>query len=350
VLFPLQLLTQLLSTLLQAATLTIASDRFSGAYVLALAASYVLAFLLSVLTLPVWQATKAVLYYDLRSRREGLGLQLELDRPNQSADRPAPPILHLFRRVQLVTPESVELEFVLAGIGNRALAALIDYGLLVTGGLLFWVVLGLFSSQLLRYLGQTALGSSDLDLWLVAIGLLINFIVTTGYFIGFEVLRQGQTPGKRWTNIRVIRDDGRPVGLAQAVLRSLLQPIDLFLFIGTFMIIRGRREKRIGDWVAGTLVIQEHRVGQAIVLSDAAQDLSPHLPAMTHLRQLQPHHFSVISEYLQRRTWMDDNAKKHLSLDLARQVRTVIQLETIPAGLTSDQFLEAVYLAYQAQF
>jgi hypothetical protein len=74
------------------------------------------------------------------------------------------------------------------------------------------------------------------------------------------------------------------------------------------------------------------------------------LPTMTDLQQLQPTHFVVISEYLQRRSLLNPKARNNLSLNLARQIRTLIQLETIPQDLTADQFLEAVYLAYQAQF
>jgi uncharacterized RDD family membrane protein YckC len=353
VLFPLQSLIQVFSTLLQGVALAIDPEQFPGIYAIALTASYVLAFALSIFTLPLWQATKAVLYYDLRSRREGMGLELPDPAEPSLSDRSpqASPVLQFFRHVKLVTPESVELEFTLAGIGSRALALLVDYGIILIGGLLFWVVFGFFSYQLLRYLEQTAIGYSDLPLWLLAIGMLLSFLFTAGYFAGFEVLRQGQTPGKRWANIRVIRDDGRPVGLAQAVLRSLLQPIDFLLFLGAFLIVWGKREKRIGDWAAGTLVIQENRAGkQAIGLSDEAKRLSPELPTMTDLQQLQPTHFVVISEYLQRRSLLNPKARNNLSLNLARQIRTLIQLETIPQDLTADQFLEAVYLAYQAQF
>ncbi|PSB22620.1 hypothetical protein C7B76_03360 [filamentous cyanobacterium CCP2] len=259
--------------------------------------------------------------------------------------------MQLFQRVSLVTPESVELEFTLAGIGNRIYAILVDYTILLMGSILFWTVWGIFSYQLLTYLEQAELDYSGLSLWLLAIGLLLFFIGTTGYFVGFEVLRQGQTPGKRAAKIRVIRDDGRPIGLAQAVLRSLIQPIDFFLFLGAFLIFFGKREKRLGDWAAGTVVIQENRANQrAITLSDAAKAFAVDLPQQANLAKLQPDQFAVISEYLQRRSFMSRLAEAELSLNLARQVRSVIQLETIPDGMTSDVFLEAAYLAYQEQF
>lgn len=345
VLTPFQVLFQVVSSLLQLLAISLDPVGNGGFFVSSFVGSYALGIGLSILLLPIWQCTKAVLYYDLRSRREGMGLTIE------SQDGSAASVMQLFQRVSLVTPESVELEFTLAGIGNRIYAILVDYTILLMGSILFWTVWGIFSYQLLTYLEQAELDYSGLSLWLLAIGLLLFFIGTTAYFVGFEVLRQGQTPGKRAAKIRVIRDDGRPIGLAQAVLRSLIQPIDFFLFLGAFLIFFGKREKRLGDWAAGTVVIQENRANQrAITLSDAAKSFAVDLPQQANLAKLQPDQFAVISEYLQRRSFMSRLAEAELSLNLARQVRSVIQLETIPDGMTSDVFLEAAYLAYQEQF
>lgn len=372
VLLPLQVIYQVINGALQAGFvfLSPSDSETSSVFLASLVGSYALSLVFNCFMLPVWQATKAIAYYDLRSRREGMGLN-SFDSGSASASlddvldptpvdsgtlspRQAPPpdtVMGLFNRVKLLTPESVELEFMLAGLGSRALALTIDYGIVLTGVLLFWVVWGWLASQLMSYLEGMGANYNQVPLWLLAIGLLVTFIFTTGYFAGFEVLRQGQTPGKRFARIRVIRDDGRPVGVSQAVLRSLLQAIDYFFFLGAFMIFLGKQEKRVGDWVAGTLVIQETRATkQTISLSLQARELAIELPRLTTMTQLQPHHFAVIREYLQRRFLMERQARNQVSLDLARQIRTVIQLETVPENLNSDEFLEAVYLAYQEQF
>lgn len=258
----------------------------------------------------------------------------------------------LFKQVKLTTPESIELEFTLAGIGSRAFALLIDYHLLGLGLLLFWILGGIFANQLLNYLDQLNIDYSDVPLWLFAIALLASFAFYTGYFVVFEVLWRGQTPGKRLAKIRVIRDDGKPVGLPQAVLRALLRPVDDIFFIGALFIFFGQREKRIGDWVAGTLVIQESQppMQKQLTISEAAERLAAQLPEISVLTQLLPDDFAVISEYLHRRHFMAYKARSELSLKLAREIRAIVKLAEIPAGLTSDQFLEAVYLAYQQQF
>ncbi|XGV97184.1 MAG: RDD family protein [Leptolyngbya sp. BL-A-14] len=257
--------------------------------------------------------------------------------------------MHFFNRVSLSTPESVELEFTLAGIGNRTLALLIDYHILAALLVGFWVFWGTFSLGLLSYLNSSGVNYTSAPLWLLAIALLINFFIFAGYFTFFEVLWQGQTPGKRFTKIRVIRDNGRPIGLSQAALRALLRPIDDFCFIGVFFILFGEQEKRLGDWAAGTLVIQEQRGDRkaTLTISEPAKQLAIELPKLADLSQLLPDDFAVVRTYLQRRHAMDARARNDLSMNLARQLRTLIGLETIPPNTTADQFLEAVYQAYQ---
>lgn len=259
--------------------------------------------------------------------------------------------MRFFNHVSLSTPESVELEFALAGIGNRTLALVLDYSILGALLVVFWILWGLFSWGLLSYLNSSTFNYTSVPLWLLAIALLINFFIFTGYFTCFELLGQGQTPGKRFTKIRVIRDDGRPIGLAQAALRALLRPIDDFCFIGVFFILLGKQEKRLGDWAAGTLVIQEERGDRkaTLMISESAKQLAIELPKLAALNQLLPDDFAVVRTYLQRRSTMDARARNDLSLNLARQLRTLIGLETIPPNTTADQFLEAVYEAYQQE-
>lgn len=257
----------------------------------------------------------------------------------------------LFKHIKLTTPESIELEFTLAGIGSRALALLIDYQLLGTSLVLFWILWSIFATQLMGYLERLNINYSDVPLWLLAIALLVSFMLYTGYFVTFEVLWHGQTPGKRFAKIRVIRDDGKPVRITQAALRALLRPIDDIAFIGVLFIFFGKQEKRIGDWVAGTLVIQEVRPElNKLTISESAQQLALQLPEIADLTQLLPDDFAVVSEYLSRRHFMSMQARRDLSLKLAREIRAIINLANIPDGLTSDQFLEAVYVAYQKQF
>jgi uncharacterized RDD family membrane protein YckC len=131
--------------------------------------------------------------------------------------------MQFFNRFTLQKLESVELEFTLAGIGNRAYALVIDYivlGLVIIVLSIVWALLSVIVSDLLADFG---LSDNNIILWLIAFQLFILFSTYVGYFVFFETLWQGQTQGKRFVKIRVICDDGRPVRIQQSTLRALLQ-------------------------------------------------------------------------------------------------------------------------------
>lgn len=257
--------------------------------------------------------------------------------------------MRFFNRLTLQTPESVELDFILAGIGNRAYALIIDYivlGLVLIIILLIWAALSFVFIDLITNLGG---GVRNLSLWLIAIQLLISFTIYVGYFVFFETLWQGQTPGKRLVKIRVLSDDGKSVQLQQTTLRALLRPLDDIVFIGVFLIMLSRKEKRLGDWIAGTIVIQEEHSNPAsnISLSYEAQSLADKLSSEVDVSLLSPENFAIVREYLQRRNGMIPKARVELCRKIAYRVKDIIALEEIPQDVTANLFLEAVYLAYQ---
>src|SRR5436190_4232988 len=120
------------------------------------------------------------------------------------------------------TPESVQLEFALASIGNRFLAVAIDH---------FIQYLAIFFVAWF-FMSLSGTGISDSELfddapkWIVAVMIISLFLIFAGYFILFEWLWNGQTPGKRWFKLRVIPDDGRPLTLWKAIARNLMRIAD----------------------------------------------------------------------------------------------------------------------------
>jgi len=257
----------------------------------------------------------------------------------------------LFNRFTLHTPESVELEFTLAGIGNRAYALLIDYIIFGLILIVFLVGVLIFNSLLLETIAKLLGSTNRLELWLIAVQALIGFLIYVGYFVFFETLWSGQTPGKRYVKIRVIRDDGRPVRLQQSTLRALLRPFDDLFFIGVFLIVFNQREKRLGDLVGGTVVIQEEQpvTSAALKVSTSARSLAKKLLIEADISRLLPEDFAVVREYLQRREVMIPNARNELSKQLATQVKEIIGLGKLPTKVDANLFLEAVYQAYQQQ-
>ncbi|MBH8576936.1 RDD family protein [Nostocaceae cyanobacterium CENA369] len=255
--------------------------------------------------------------------------------------------MHLFNHIKFRTPESVELEFTLAGIGSRAWALIIDYHVLAVTLAVFFIIWLVVSIQLIDF--WTRIFGARSVFWLMAIAFITWFVIYVGYFVFFETIWQGQTPGKRFAKIRVVRDDGRPIGLQQATLRGLLRPFDEVMFIGALLIMFTRREKRLGDLAAGTIVIQTQTftASASLKISEQAKTLYEYLLQITDLSPLLPDDFAIIREYLQRRGAMSAKARTTLAQQLAQQVKAIIDLDKLPENVSPDVFLEAIYLAYQ---
>ena len=257
--------------------------------------------------------------------------------------------MSLFNQINLETPESIELEFTLAGVGNRAYALVIDY-ILLGATLLLSLIIVLFLSYQVSVFDLLA-GNRDIIIkWIWAIEILISFAIYVGYFVFFETIWQGQTPGKKRVHIRVVDDNGRPVNLVKTTLRALLRPIDDLSSIGVFLIIFTKREKRIGDLIAGTLVIQEEAniiTTQVNDMSEQAIELATTLSGSSNISLLSPENFTILGDYLNRRNSMSKLARNDTARKLALQVQNIVELETIPENVTANLFIEAIYLAYQ---
>ncbi|MBE9156838.1 RDD family protein [Nodosilinea sp. LEGE 06152] len=254
----------------------------------------------------------------------------------------------LFNTITIRTPESVELEFVLAGVGSRAVALTLDYLCLGAGLVGLTLVYSFLLVRLLAVDTVLSIPSETVQLWVTAIAAVLAFFLYIGYFALFETWWYGQTPGKRCAKIRVIRDDGQPERLPQATLRSLLRPIDDILFIGFFCILLSKTEKRVGDWLAGTLVVQTDPVTNSqIRVPERSQAIGKDLLALVEITRLSPDDFATVREFLQRRQAMSPKAKTLVSDQLARRFRGQLGLETLPTEMTTDTFLEAIYFAYQ---
>ena len=255
--------------------------------------------------------------------------------------------MRFFNQINLQTPESVELEFTLAGIGNRSFALLIDYIIIGLSILLVWVLGFFVMYQLSPSLSDSGV-LDKLSQWIFALQYMTAFAISVGYFVILETLWQGQTIGKKRTKIRVICDNGKPARLPQAIMRGLLRPIDLLTTVGAFFIIFSQQEKRLGDLVAGTVVVQEEESRLAkIAISEEAENLAQQLKTEAEIDNLLPDDFATIRDFLQRRKNIMLEYQHQLSRKLAEQVLEIILLEAVPEGYSNSQLLEATYLAYQ---
>ena len=169
-------------------------------------------------------------------------------------------------RLRIATPEGVTVDLILAGLGSRFTATLIDLtlkGLLIVGA----------------YVVASLIG--DLG---VALFSIISFAIYFGYDVAFEVLADGQTPGKRWTGLRVLRDDGRPVDLLSSAIRNVVRLVDglpLSYLPAMVSILVTKRNQRLGDLAASTIVVRELRTGESAAAGFAAYVPRAPAPAPT---------------------------------------------------------------------
>src|SRR5215813_15453147 len=154
------------------------------------------------------------------------------------------------------TPERVPLHFALASIGNRFIACAIDHAIQIAV-LIVMVIVYLIIADVADVGARLA----NAPKWVIALLVIIQFVIANGYFAIFEWLWSGQTPGKRWLKLRVIREDGRPITFFEATVRNLLRDFDIMPFpfysVGLVSVFSTARDQRVGDLVAGTVVVRE---------------------------------------------------------------------------------------------
>ena len=233
-------------------------------------------------------------------------------------------------RLSIPTPEGVDLELVLAGLGSRLVASLVDY--VVKGAILIalWVI------------GAT-IGGGDAGGFLVAVLLVGSFLVWFGYDVAFETLASGRTPGKRVAGLRVVRLGGEPVGFLASAVRNLLRLVDSLpgiYAVGAVCILFSARNQRLGDLAAGTLVVRERRAplpaagapvpGFAVADRYAAWDVSG----------ITPFELVTVRRFLERRGQLDPAARGRLGWELAERLRP--KVAGAPPDLQPEQFLEAL--------
>src|SRR5262247_3001330 len=151
------------------------------------------------------------------------------------------------------TPEHVELNFALATIGNRFLACAIDHAIQVISLVIVYVIFRSLNASVRAAESMLFNDAKGISLWLLAALIIAGFLIFFGYFIFFETIWSGQTPGKRWLKLRVIQEDGRPISFFAALTRNLIRSADMQLFffysVGIISVFASVRAKRLGDYV-----------------------------------------------------------------------------------------------------
>lgn len=242
--------------------------------------------------------------------------------------------------ISIATPEGVELELSLAGLGSRGAAALIDNLLKLL------VVAALFVTTLV----VAQLAGSGLEGVGVALAVALAFLVIFGYDVLFETFGSGKTPGKRALGLRVVLAGGRPIGFRASAVRNILRLVDgatLAYVPGVVSILASERNQRLGDLAAGALVMRE-RVGSA-----AKPVVAPPAPALQaeagawDVTGVTADDLSTVRQFLERRGGLEPAARDRVAERLAGALRP--KVAGAPQRLPPEAFLERLAAAKAAR-
>lgn len=284
------------------------------------------------------------------------------------------------REILVVTPENIEIEYELAGIGSRFLANILDTLIQMMIYLGVWVAalilaaaVGLGASALSRTLGAFF---AEVQ---VAFAMIAGFLVLWGYFIWFETRWNGQTPGKRQVGLRVIRDGGYPINVFAAVVRNLIRIMDgmpviaigllavgafgnqpfvgamggLCILIPVLCMLLSARYQRLGDFVAGTMVVKQRapRVPTLEALAPPPRVLPEHLAPYAladigrHVYEMTVPEYRAVRHYIDRRWQLPPQIQQTAAMRLA--VPLMQRLGIVPpAGVITVNYADLLeYLA-----
>jgi uncharacterized RDD family membrane protein YckC len=261
------------------------------------------------------------------------------------------------------TPEGVSLDTVLAGLGSRFAAFVLDLVLQVA----FFAVIAAVVGIALHNGGET---SALIATGILALVFLLDFI---GYFVICEMLWSGRSVGKRAAGTRVVRVGGAPVGFWSSLLRNVMRLIDMlpgtFYLVGSVLILSTSKNQRLGDLLGNTVVIRERQAAMTLqrgtTFSDPAQWMAPGGPVpgwapgpygapalppeLAHwdVSAVTDRELALVRTFLANRWGYTPEARSALALQLADRLWPLV------AGPVTaphpEQFLEAVLMVKSAR-
>lgn len=254
------------------------------------------------------------------------------------------------------TPERVPLHFALASIGNRFLACAIDHTIQLVALLLMALAFFLIANFV-----PSSAEISEAPKWVYALLIVILFLIFSSYFTFFEWAWNGQTPGKRWLKLRVIRQDGRLVTFWESAMRNLLRTIDMmpvpFYSVGLISVFISSIDQRIGDMVAGTVVVREReaeapafaQVFASRISDPALQRVWAPVQFTADLRSIVEEEIEVVETFLRRRWDLADVTRQwmawRVALPILYKIRPTYDLTTF----TYEGFLEELLARYRSE-
>jgi uncharacterized RDD family membrane protein YckC len=249
--------------------------------------------------------------------------------------------------LQIDTPENVPLDADIAGFGTRCMAALVDNLVLLIPMIGFGILLG---RSLPRNFGT---GTTFL-----VILIILQFFLVIVYHLLFELLWNGQTPGKRMFRLRIIQANGLPITTGSVLIRNFVRPFDflpIFYTVGLVALFFTKNTQRLGDMAAKTIVVRE---SQSLKLEQVRENwgvqylhisrIAP-LPAYIQIETLEDQDRREVVNYLRRRNELQQRAyvASLLANRLAAKMRIPEADFRQSAWVTSETFLEHIARAFE---
>ncbi len=259
------------------------------------------------------------------------------------------------RTYEIVTPEHVAIRYELAGFGSRAAAAMIDTG--------FILLLLLLQLALLRLFIWTKL-LPEWDVWkeaiIYSVVALIVFATFWTYYIAFETLWCGETPGKRWMGLRVIKDGGHPCDFRAAFTRNLLRAVDMLpgipaapsYALALVVLVCNPHYKRLGDLAAGTLVVR-HGVEKHTLkkrgFGDAVTFRLLDATLLAQLNRLTREEYRIVQRFVERRHTLAQPLRGEFARRLAEPLIAKFAYAVPALGMDYERWLEELNMAFRTR-
>ena len=231
----------------------------------------------------------------------------------------------------IVTPEAVALDLPVAGLGSRVMAATVDL-IFQTIALGFGMAAAVSVSDLIPNQGMA---------FVLAAGALL--MILAGYYLLFEGLWEGQTPGKRMVGLQVVTELGQPITWRHVTIRTLFRIIDMLPFIGAPFILATTRSQRLGDLAAGTLVVRRHRAPEPNALELAPNRERDQLAESMDTSGVSDADYALVRSFLGRRASLTPAARTAVGARIAETLKARAGMDGL--GLDDEPFLEAVILS-----
>jgi uncharacterized RDD family membrane protein YckC len=244
----------------------------------------------------------------------------------------------------------VELRFDVAGLGSRLAAACIDYTIIAIGYIALFLGSGAFAAIVGRYLPPPReFGQFMNNAWLAFL-IVFSFLGWWGYFLLFELLWAGQSPGKRWLGLRVARRDGQPLNFTTSLVRNTLRWVDQVLLVGVFAMLIDSSSRRLGDMAAGTLVVREPRAlrRQAFTPVELPEVPETRVQELPNAGRISATEYAIIRDFFARVRELDLREADQLALRMTQTLARSLEVDVATIG-DPRLFLATVARAYEAR-